>query len=162
LGARVDVASLVENDRNVRVVEGKFGKDLDLNTGKFFITLEEVSAYVDIREENLGDRIKPGSISADIKDKLHAALGVVFTKSRGGADMEITGEASTGSCTDFYEKRMCTARVNITVKDRLKNQQLFSKKYNVKGTGENDKEAGRDALRKAGPKIAKKIINQMK
>jgi hypothetical protein len=93
---------------------------------------------------------------------LNKELGMVFTKSSRGADMEITGEAVTGDCTDFYEKRMCTANVNVTVVDRLNERQLFSKKYKVKGTGEKDEQAGRDALRKAGPKIAKKIIAQWK
>jgi hypothetical protein len=162
LGARVDVDALVEGDRMVRVVEAKFGKDLDIKTGKFFVELEELSVYISIKEENLGDEVRPGSIAADIKEILNKELGMVFTKSSRGADMEITGEAVTGDCTDFYEQRMCTARVNVTVVDRLNDRQLFSKKYKIKGTGEKDEQAGRDALRKAGPKIAKKIIKQWK
>jgi hypothetical protein len=75
--------------------------------------------------------------------------------------MEISGEAVTGSCTDFYDKRMCTARVNVTVTDRQNDRQLFGKKFKIKGSGTNDEEAGRDALRKAGPRIAKKIIESM-
>jgi hypothetical protein len=162
LGARVDVYALVEGDQNVRVVEAKFGKDLDLKTGKFFVELEELSVYINIKEENLGEEVRPGSIAADIKGILNRELGVVFTKSKRGADMEIQGEAVTGDCTDFYEQRMCTARVNVTVVDRLNERQLFSKKYKIKGTGQKDEQAGRDALRKAGPKIAKKIIKQWK
>jgi hypothetical protein len=162
LGARVDVDALVGGERNVRVVEAKFGKDMDLKTGKFFVELEELTVYINIKEENLGDEVRPGSIAADIKEILNKELGMVFTKSSRGADMEITGEAVTGDCTDFLEQRMCTARVNVTLVDRLNDRQLFSKKYKIKGIGEKDEQAGRDALRKAGPKIAKKIIKQWK
>ncbi|MBW1811256.1 MAG: LPP20 family lipoprotein [Deltaproteobacteria bacterium] len=162
LGARVDVEALVSGRNNVRIVDAKFGPDLDLKTGKFFIELEELSIYINISEENMGEEVQPGSIAADIKDKLNKELGVVFTDSSRGADMEIKGKGVTGSCSDFLGQRMCTARVNVTVSDRLKNRQIFSKKYKIKGTGDNDEEAGRDALRKAGPRIAKKIIKHMK
>ena len=161
LGARVDVESLVTGRRNVAIVNAKFGKDLDRKTGKFFVELEELSVYIAISEENLGQDVNPGSIAADVKDRLHKALGVVFTKSSRGADMEISGTASTGSCKDYFQQRMCTARVNVTVTDRLNNRQLFFKKYKINGSGESDEEAGREALRKAGPKIAKKIIKDM-
>jgi hypothetical protein len=161
LGARVDVDALVSGQRDAKVVLAKFGKDLDRKTGKFFVELEELSIYINIEEENLGEEVKPGSIATDVKDKLSKALGVVFTGSSRGADMEIKGVATTGSCSDFMGQRMCTARVNVTVIDRLKNRQLFSKKYKIKGNGENDEEAGLAALRKAGPRIAKKIIEQM-
>jgi len=162
LGAQLDVDALVAGAQEARVVAAKFGKDLALKTGKFFVNLEELSIYIKIREENLGEDVRPGSIAADIKERLNKELGVVFTGSSRGADMEITGEAITGSCTDYFDKRMCTARVNVTVTDRLHNRQLFSKKYKIKGSGESDEDAGRDALRKAGPRIAKKIIEHMK
>ncbi len=162
LGARVSVASLVSGRHEVAVVSAKFKKDLDRNTGKFFVELEELSVYVNISEENLGETVSPGTIAADIKERLHKELGVVFTKSISGADMEIKGTAQTGSCTDFVQQRMCTARVNVTVTDRLHNRQLFAKKYKVKGNGDSDEEAGLRALGKAGPKIAKKIIKLMK
>ncbi|HUU02010.1 MAG TPA: LPP20 family lipoprotein [Myxococcota bacterium] len=162
IGARVDIAALVSGAHDVRVVEAKFGKDLDRQTGKFFVDLEELSIYINISEENMGEDVKPGTIAADIKERLHKELGVVFTASPRGADMEISGAASTGSCSDFMGQRMCTARVNVTVADRLHNRQLFSKKYKIQGNGESDEEAGRAALQKAGPRIAKKIIQQMR
>jgi hypothetical protein len=162
LGARVDVEALISKNRDVRIVLAKFAKDLELKTGKFFVELEELSAYINIEEDLLGETVSPGTISADVKDRLHSALGIVFTKSSSGADLEIKGKAVVGSCQDFYDQRMCTARVNVTVTDRLNNRQLFSKKYKVKGNGEKDQDAGREALRKAGPKIAKKIIESMK
>ena len=144
------------------MVEAKFGADLDRKTGKFYVELEELSAYIAIEEELLGDEVKPGTVAADVKDRLHKALGMVFTKRSRGADMEIKGVAVVDRCEDVSQKRMCTARVNVTVTDRLKSRQLFSKKYKVKGMGDDDQEAGRAALRKAGPKIAKKIIEAMK
>jgi hypothetical protein len=162
IGARVDIDALTENKHEAAVIEAKFGNAIDLKTGKFFVALEELSASVSIKEENLGEAVKPGTISADLKDRLHSALGMVFTNSSKGADLEIKGVATTGSCTDMYSKRMCTATVNVTVSDKLRERQLFSEKYRISGTGDNDKEAGLDALRKVGPRVAKEIIEKMK
>jgi hypothetical protein len=162
VGARVDVGALVDDAREARVVEEKFATALDRKTGKFFIEIEELSAYIEIAEELLGEEVSPGSIAADIKDRLHKELGLVFTNSSRGADMEIKGTAVVGSCTDFFAQRQCTARVNVTVSDRSKGRQLFSKKYDIKGNGENDKEAGLDALKKVGKRVAGQIIEGMK
>ncbi|MBN2493523.1 MAG: LPP20 family lipoprotein [Deltaproteobacteria bacterium] len=162
LGARVDVSALIEGKQQVRVVQAKFENDLNLNTGKFFVELEELSAFVSIEEELLGEEVSPGSVAADLKDQLHKALGLTFTKSKSGADLEITGTAVVDACNDFFQQRQCTARVNVTVTDRLHSRQIFSKKYTVKGNGENDQEAGRDALSKVGKRIAKKVIEGMK
>lgn len=162
VGARVDVEALVDNPRQARVAMAKFGTALERKTGKFFIELEELSAYIDISEELLGEEVRPGSVAVDIKDRLHKELGLVFTRSSRGADLEITGSAVVDACTDFFAQRQCTARVKVTVTDRLKGRQLFSKKYNVKGNGENDKEAGRAALGKVGKRVSKKIIEGMK
>lgn len=162
LGARVDVTALTDNSREAKIVEAKFGNSIDLKTGKFFVELEELSAFISIEETLLGEEVKPGTIASDIKERLHADLGLVFTGSARGADMEIKGTAVVDECTDFYDQRRCVARVVITVADRLKNRQLFSKKYKVSGNGESDVEAGRNALRKAGKKIAKKLVVGMK
>jgi hypothetical protein len=162
IGARVDVDASTENAHEAAVVEAKFGTALSLKTGKFFIALEELSAHIAVKEENLGDEVRPGTIAADLKSKLHRELGIVFTNSAQGADLEITGVATTGSCTNMYNKRLCTAEVNVTVSDHVRERQLFSEKYKISGTGENDKEAGLDALRKVGPRIANEIIEKMK
>jgi hypothetical protein len=162
IGARVDVGALMENPKDAKTIEAKFGNDIDVKTGKFFIDLEELSAFIDVHEENMGEEVRPGSVAADIKEKLHAELGMVFTAASKGADMEISGEASTGDCTDMYSQRLCTARVNVTVTDRLHERQLFSKKFKIQGNGENDKLAGLEALRKVGPRIASEIIERMK
>ncbi len=161
IGARVDVGALVENERDRRIVEAKFGNDIDVKTGKFFVELEELTAFIDIREENLGEEVRPGSVAADMKDLLAKELGMTFAASAKGADMEITGEAVTGECSDMYSQRVCVARVNITVADRLHNRQLFAKKYKISGNAENDKSAGLEALRKVGPRIAREIIKAM-
>ena len=161
IGAKVDMGALIADRNELNIVAAKFGKDMENNTGKFFVALEELSAHIDIREENLGSEVSNGTVAADVKERLHAELGLVFTKELQGADLEIKGEAITASCTDFYEKRMCTARVNVTVTDRTQNRQIFAKKYNINGNGPNDEEAGRDALRKVGPKIASALIEQM-
>ncbi len=161
---RVDVATLMDNKGETNIVMAKFGNAVERKTGRFLIELEELSAYIDITEELFGEEAGQSVIAADIKDRLHAELGLVFTKSSRGADMEIKGKAvvAAGACTDFFNQRQCTARVNVTVTDRLQGRQLFSKKYNVKGNGENDREAGLAALNKVGKRIAKKIIEGMK
>ncbi len=162
LEARVDVSALVSGRNPIRIVEAKFANDLSLNTGKFFVELEELSAFIKIEEELLGEEVQPGSVAADIKDRLHKALGIVFTKGARGADMEISGVAVVSRCTDFFQQRQCTADVNVTVTDRTRSRQLFAKKYKVKGNGEDDQEAGRKALSKAGGRIAREIIKGMK
>ena len=162
LAARVDVDALTENKHEAVVIEAKFGTALGLRTGKFFIALKELSAYIAVKEENLGNAVKPGTIAADLKGILHAELGIVFTNTSQGAELEIEGVAATGSCTDMYSKRLCTATVNVTVSDRLHERQLFSEKYKISGSGNNDREAGLDALRKVGPRVAKEIIEKMR
>ncbi len=162
LAARVDVDALTENKHEAVVIEAKFGTALGLRTGKFFIALKELSAHVSVKEENLGNAVKPGTIAADLKGILHTELGIVFTSTSQGAELEIEGVAATGSCTDMYSKRLCTATVNVTVSDRLHERQLFSEKYKISGSGDNDREAGLDALRKVGPRVAKEIIEKMR
>jgi len=164
LAAMVDASALVEADApfKLRLVQAKFGNDLQLKTGKFFVELEELAVFMNIREENLGQEVRPGTIAAELREKLHAALGMVFTSSPRGADMEIRGSASTGECSDFMAQRMCVAAVTLTVVDRLHNRELFSKKYRIRGNGANDEIAGREALRRAGPRIARQIIEQFK
>ena len=161
IGARVDLESLLDGAREAKIVMAKFQNALERKTGKFFIELEELSAFIDIEEMLLGEEVSPGTIAADVKDRLHKELGLVFTKSSRGADLEIAGKAVVDSCGEFFAQRQCTARVNVTVTDRLKGRQLFSKKYKVKGNGENDQEAGRAALGKVGKRVAKKIIEGM-
>jgi hypothetical protein len=162
IGARTDVDTLTENKHEAAVIESKFGTALGLKTGKFFIALEGLSAHVAVKEENLGNEVRPGTIAVVLKSKLHTELGIVFTNAAQDADLEITGVATTGSCTDMFSKRLCAAEVNVTVSDRLHERQLFSEKYKISGSGDNDKEAGLDALRKVGPRIANEIIEKMK
>jgi hypothetical protein len=162
LAGRLDVGALVENKDQARTVLAKFESDINLKTGKFFIELQELSAFIDIQEENLGREVQPGSIAADIREILHRELGLVFTSTDRGADLTIKGVASTGECGDFMNQRMCKARVNVTVADRTKGKELFSKQFTISGNAENDEQAGRDALKKAGPRIANKIIEQFK
>jgi hypothetical protein len=162
LTARVDVASLVDSAQDSRIVQAKFNSSLGAKTGKFYVSLEELSAHIHIVEELLGEEVKPGSVAVDVKDRLHAELGLVFTKTKRNADLVIEGKASVGSCTDFFAQRQCTARVTVTVSDERKNRQLFSNKYKVRGNAGNDKEAGRVALSKVGKRLAKKIIQSIK
>ncbi len=160
LAGRLDAAALVESKNQANIVLAKFGSDINLKTGKFFVELEELSAFIDVKEENLGEDVVPGSIAADLREILHRELGMVFTASEKGADLVIRGAANTGECSELTSARMCKARVNVTVADRLHGRELFSKQFSISGMGESDKVAGRDALRKAGPRIAKKIIEQ--
>ena len=164
VGARVDVATLMDNKSETNIVMAKFKNAVERKTGRFLIELEELSAYIDITEELFGEEAGQSVIAADVKDRLHAELGLVFTKKSKGADLEIKGKAvvDADGCTDFFNQRQCTARVKVTVTDRLQGRQLFSKKYKVKGNGDKDKEAGLAALNKVGKRIAKKIIQGMK
>ena len=160
--ARVDAGALVDNVREARVLAAKFGNSLSRKTGKFYIELEELSAYISIEEELLGEELDSGGIASEVKDRLHKELGIVFTNSPRGADLEIKGKAVVEDCTDFYQQRRCTARVNVVVSDRAMGRQLFAKQLKISGNAEKDKEAGRNALAKVGRKIAKKIIEKLK
>lgn len=162
LGAQVDSAALLENERDARIIQEKFGNDLKLKTGKFHVELEELSAFVRVREVLAGEEVDSSTVVTDIKNKLHSELGLVFTPSAKGADMEISGEVVVDQCGEFFAQRQCTARVNVTVADRLQGRDLFAKKYTVKGNGENDQVAGRDALDKAGKRIAKELVEGLK
>ncbi len=164
VAARVDAGALLDRPRETRVVLAKFANALDRASGKFVISLEELSAYVDIGEELFGREVDSGSIAAELKQRLHSELGLVFTRSSRGADLEITGSASVAraDCSDFFAQRKCKARIQITVTNRLKGRQLFSKSFTRSGNGPSDREAGRQALRKAGQRVAKKIIEAMK
>jgi len=162
LGSQVDVQALTENERDLRVIQEKFGNDLQVKTGKFYVQLEELSAFVSVREVLLGQEADASTVVTDIKEQLHKELGLVFTASAKGADMEITGEVVVDACSEFFAQRQCTARVNVTVADRVQNRQLFAKKYTVKGNGANDQEAGREALAKSGKRIAKALIEGLK
>ncbi len=162
LGARIDVERLVEGEYEAGIINAKFGTLLDSSIGKFVINLKALSAFVYIRQIDLGRETSSDGIASDIKELLYKELGVVFESSKHGADMQITGRAETGDCTDFYQKRMCNARVQVDVVDNQTGRQLFSKRYKIAGTGTDDAEASRDALQKAGPKIAKKIIQLLK
>ena len=162
IASMVDLEVLLDTQREANIVKAKFGRAMDRQTGKFIVELEELSAYIDIDEEMFGRPTSASTVAADIKDLLHAELGLVFTKNKSGADLEITGQAKVGSCSDFFAERQCVASVTVTVTDRVRGRQLFSKKYKVKGNGEKDADAGRIALGKIGKKVGKKIVQSMK
>ena len=164
VAARVDAGALLDRPRETRVVLAKFANAIERASGKFVISLEELSAYVDVSEELFGREVDSGSIAAELKQRLHSELGLVFTRSSRGADLEISGSASVAraDCSDFFAQRKCKARIQITVTNRLKGRQLFSKSFTRSGNGPSDREAARQALRKAGQRVAKKIIAAMK
>ncbi|MEN7549252.1 hypothetical protein AAG747_15110 [Rapidithrix thailandica] len=133
-------------------------KRAHLPKAKFILQVANLSVYVKAMESNLNKPVGILHIEPRLKEAL-ANRSFVFTNDISQADLAIDIQANARSGSSYSGIYFSFADANVTVTDLNSGDELYKEAFsNVKGGGNNFRQAGIKALQAIGEKISKNIL----